>query len=102
MAGLKLSRSTERQLTNALIHGLSFRPDDWSATKYRVTDGKTGAEIWVSNGRFALHLEKPVETTWFRFWNRRRLWSALRPLLSKHDGERFEIIERLIGQLNAA
>lgn len=99
MSDLKLSRSNERRLVDALVHSLKAHPKAWSSNQHTVTNTQTGAEIWTANGRFALSLYNPVKTTWFRFWNRRRLWNALRPFTRTKERRELAKIDDLIAAL---
>ena len=43
---------------NVILHNMSRNPDDWKLDKYHALH-KSGVKIWIGNGLYSYHIEKP-------------------------------------------
>ena len=43
---------------NVILHNMSRNPDDWRVNKYHALH-KSGVKIWIGNGLYSYHIEKP-------------------------------------------
>jgi hypothetical protein len=49
----------KRKLVDNLIQGLKERPQDFSYTEFNLIDSSTGAEYWIANGGYGMHIIHP-------------------------------------------
>ena len=43
---------------NVILHNMSRNPADWKLDKYHALH-KSGVKIWIGNGLYSYHIEKP-------------------------------------------
>ena len=43
---------------NVILHNMARNPDDWRLDDFHAQH-KSGVKIWIGNGLFGYHLEKP-------------------------------------------
>jgi hypothetical protein len=43
---------------NVILHNMARKPDDWRLDDFHALH-KSGVKIWIGNGLFGYHLEKP-------------------------------------------
>ena len=43
---------------NVILHNMARNPDDWRLDDFHALH-KSGVKIWIGNGLFGYHLEKP-------------------------------------------
>ena len=43
---------------NVILHNMSRNPGDWKINKFHALD-KSGVKIWIGNGLYSYHIEKP-------------------------------------------
>ena len=43
---------------NVILHNMSRNPADWKLDKYHALH-KRGVKIWIGNGLYSYHIEKP-------------------------------------------
>ena len=43
---------------NVILHNMSRNPTDWKINKFHALH-KSGVKIWIGNGLYSYHIEKP-------------------------------------------
>ncbi|MBF0286289.1 MAG: hypothetical protein HQM14_00610 [SAR324 cluster bacterium] len=67
---------------NVILHSLATEPEAWSVDKYWAKHA-SGLTIWIGNGFFSYHIEKPFYKE-FGLFERIKLYQAIKKTMAQN------------------